>query len=98
MMGKSYEEIAQTGAFIRYHYQPLTSIHLHSDLVAELGPNASIQYVWIFTAAAIFVLLIACVNFMNLSTARSALSRHQPFTTRPSRTSPARRYTLTPRP
>ncbi|MCB0609851.1 MAG: ABC transporter permease [Lewinellaceae bacterium] len=72
MMGKSYEEIAQTGAFIRYHYQPLTSIHLHSDLVAELGPNASIQYVWIFTAAAIFVLLIACVNFMNLSTARSA--------------------------
>lgn len=72
MMGKTYEEVAQSGAFVRYHYQPLTSIHLHSDLVGELGPNASIQYVWIFTAAAIFVLLIACVNFMNLSTARSA--------------------------
>ncbi len=72
MMGKTYEEVAQSGAFIRYYYQPLTSIHLHSDLVGEMGPNASIQYVWIFTAAAIFVLLIACVNFMNLSTARSA--------------------------
>jgi len=74
VMGKSYEEIAtSSGAFIKYHYQPLTDIHLNSDLVAELNPNGNIQYVWIFSAAALFILLIACVNFMNLSTARSSI-------------------------
>ncbi len=73
-LGKSYNEIASSsGAFIKYHFQPLTDIHLKSDLVAEMGPNGSIQYVWIFSAAALFILLIACVNFMNLSTARSAI-------------------------
>src|SRR5438477_721027 len=51
---------------------PLTSIHLHSDKVAELGANSNIQYVYIFSVIAIFILLIACVNFMNLSTARSS--------------------------
>ena len=74
VMGKSYEEIAtSTGAFIKYHYQPLTDIHLRSNLAIELSPNGSIQYVWIFSAAALFILLIACVNFMNLSTARSSI-------------------------
>ncbi len=51
---------------------PLTKIHLQSNGVDELGPNGSISYVYIFSAIALFVLLIACVNFMNLSTARSA--------------------------
>lgn len=53
--------------------QPLKSIHLHSHLEREWEPNAHIQHVVIFLAVAIFVLLIACFNFMNLSTARSAL-------------------------
>lgn len=74
VMGKSYEEIAtSTGAFIKYNYQPLTDIYLTSNLTIELSPNGSIQYVWIFSAAALFILLIACVNFMNLSTARSSI-------------------------
>jgi putative ABC transport system permease protein len=51
---------------------PLTRIHLYSDKAAELGPNGNIQYVYIFSAIAVFILLIACVNFMNLSTARSS--------------------------
>ncbi len=73
-LGQSYEEIATaTGAFIKYNYQPLTDIHLTSNLTVELSPNGSIQYVWIFSAAALFILLIACVNFMNLSTARSSI-------------------------
>ena len=45
---------------------------MHSNKVAELAANSNIQYVYIFSAIAIFILLIACVNFMNLSTARSA--------------------------
>lgn len=51
---------------------PITDIHLYSNLDSELEPNSSIEYVYIYTAIAIFILLIACVNFMNLSTARSA--------------------------
>jgi putative ABC transport system permease protein len=51
---------------------PLTDIHLHSDRVAELGPNNDIQVIYIFSLIAVFILVIACINFMNLSTARSA--------------------------
>jgi putative ABC transport system permease protein len=52
--------------------QPLTEIHLFSNLGHDLKNRGNIKYVWIFSALAIFVLLIACVNFMNLTTARSA--------------------------
>ena len=53
--------------------QPLKSIHLYSHFEREWEPNGNIQHVYIFLGVAIFVLLIACFNFMNLSTARSAL-------------------------
>jgi len=52
--------------------QPLTAIHLHSDLGHDIRGRGDIKYVWIFGALAVFVLLIAMVNFMNLATARSA--------------------------
>lgn len=51
---------------------PLTDIQLHSNLHSEIEPNSSIEYVYIYGAIAIFILLIACINFMNLATARSA--------------------------
>jgi len=54
------------------HLQPLTEIRLHSKLRAELEPNGNIAYVYIFSAIAAFILLIACINFMNLATAQSA--------------------------
>ena len=50
----------------------MTSIHLHSNLDGELGANSDIAYIYIFSAVAFFLLLIACINFMNLATARSA--------------------------
>jgi len=53
------------------YLQPITSIHLHSNLMAEIEPNSDISYVYAFLAIAIFIILIACINFMNLSTARS---------------------------
>ena len=68
----SYEEFLGAGNYFKYQLQPLTDIHLHSDLGAEIEANGDIRYVYIFSAIALFVLLIACVNFMNLSTARSA--------------------------
>jgi len=55
-----------------FHLQRLLDIHLHSDLENELAPNGSLTYVSIFLLVAFFVLLIACINFMNLATARSA--------------------------
>ncbi|MBW8687223.1 ABC transporter permease [Chitinophaga rhizophila] len=51
---------------------PLTDIHLYSDRQGEMSANSNVQFVYIFLAIAIFILLIACINFMNLSTARSA--------------------------
>ena len=53
------------------HLQPLNSIHLRSQMIGELGVNGDIKYVYIFTGIALFILLIACFNFTNLSTARS---------------------------
>jgi putative ABC transport system permease protein len=66
------DQFKKSGNYDRYVLTPLTSIHLHSDKVGELSANGSIQYVYIFSAIALFILLIACVNFMNLSTARSS--------------------------
>jgi putative ABC transport system permease protein len=69
---KSMDEMRKSGNKLEYSLMPLTAIHLHSDRFPELGVNGNIQYVYIFSAVALFVLLLACVNFMNLSTARSA--------------------------
>ncbi|HEY1211988.1 MAG TPA: FtsX-like permease family protein, partial [Bryobacteraceae bacterium] len=65
------EGLKKSGAFLRVSLMPLTRIHLYSHEPGELGANGSIQYVYIFSAIAIFILVIACVNFMNLSTARA---------------------------
>jgi putative ABC transport system permease protein len=50
---------------------PVTDIHLHSDFSFEITPSGNVQYVYIFSAVALFILILACINFMNLSTARS---------------------------
>jgi putative ABC transport system permease protein len=72
LLGMTPEEMAKTGQYARHNLQDLPDIHLYSDLQIELTPNGSIRYVWIFSAIAGFILLIACINFMNLATARSA--------------------------
>jgi putative ABC transport system permease protein len=62
----------QDGNYYRFRLFPLLKIHLWSNALAELGTNGNIQTVYIFAAIAVLILLIACVNFMNLSTARSS--------------------------
>jgi putative ABC transport system permease protein len=69
---KDYAEYEKGGMFMQLGATPLTDIHLRSHRTDELGTNGSIQYVYIFSAIALFVILIAGINFMNLSTARSA--------------------------
>lgn len=66
------ERLESLGIVMTPFLQPLTSIHLHSNLIGEFESNSKIMYVYMFSILAGFVLLIACVNFMNLSTARSA--------------------------
>jgi len=55
-----------------FYLQPLTKIHLHSNLGYEIEPNGDIKYIYIFSGIGFFILLIACINFMNLATARSS--------------------------
>ncbi|MGV3601924.1 MAG: ABC transporter permease [Dyadobacter fermentans] len=71
-LGSSLEEVRKSGNYLVYTLMPLTDIHLQSDRTAEVNANGNIQYVYIFALVAIFLLAIACVNFMNLATARSA--------------------------
>jgi putative ABC transport system permease protein len=59
--------------FTQLHLQKMTDIHLRSHLDEELEENSDINRVYIFGSIALFILLIACINYMNLSTARSAL-------------------------
>jgi putative ABC transport system permease protein len=66
------------GKEVRYKYkvtyplQSLASIRLHSNLRGEIEPNSDIETIYIFSAVALFILLIACLNYINLSTARYA--------------------------
>lgn len=51
--------------------QKMTDIHLHSNLRGEIQANSDIRYIYISVAIALFIILIACINYMNLATARS---------------------------
>ncbi len=68
----SKEEFEKAGNKIQSSLIPLTDIHLYSKRIQEMSPTGNIQYVYIFSAVALFILFIACINFMNLTTARSA--------------------------
>lgn len=69
--GISYDEYIAAGNGYNYYLQPIQDIYLTSHLSGELKPNGNITYVYIFSIAAAFILIIACINFMNLATARS---------------------------
>jgi putative ABC transport system permease protein len=65
------EEKKASGLWYDFKLQPLESIHLRSHIGSEIRPNSDISYIYIFSAAAILILVIACCNFINLATARS---------------------------
>jgi putative ABC transport system permease protein len=69
--GLTFDEFESKGNLIRFNLQPMTSIHLHSHLDYEIEANSDIAFVYILSAIAVAILLVACINFMNLSTARS---------------------------
>ncbi|MEQ8416340.1 MAG: ABC transporter permease [Imperialibacter sp.] len=71
-MGQSMEEFLEAGGRLGYTLYPVKDIHLTSNKLGELEANSDITYVYLFSVIAFFILVIACINFMNLSTARSA--------------------------
>src|SRR5664279_3151178 len=68
-MGMSLSQFRTKGNELGFVLQPLISVHLHSNTSTELEPGGSSTYVYIFGAIALFMLLVACINFINLSTA-----------------------------
>ncbi|MEQ8574815.1 MAG: FtsX-like permease family protein, partial [Fulvivirga sp.] len=68
---KTIEEYEAAGNIHNFYLQPLSSIHLNSNLQFEMKPNGDMQYVILFSIIGIFILAIASINFTNLSTARS---------------------------
>jgi putative ABC transport system permease protein len=68
----NYDKFEKKGNYMRLNLIPLKDIHLQSNRINEIGANGNIQYIYIFSGIAIFILVLACINFMNLSTARSA--------------------------
>jgi putative ABC transport system permease protein len=73
LIGLQFDDLKKHGYAFQWILQPLTSIHLNSNLDNEIEPNSDIKYVYIFSIIALFILVIACINFMNLATARSEM-------------------------
>ncbi|HRJ28258.1 MAG TPA: ABC transporter permease [Cyclobacteriaceae bacterium] len=71
-LGLTYEQFKEQGGRYSYIVYPMVDTHLHSKLEGDPEPGGDIKYVYIFMAVGLFILIIACINFMNLSTARSA--------------------------
>jgi putative ABC transport system permease protein len=71
-MGVSIQQMEAQGGAYGYFTTPLTDIHLRPKTRDGLEPAGNIMYVYFFAGIGIFIVLIACINFMNLSTARSA--------------------------
>ncbi len=71
IMAVPYKEFLESGNFIGFMTQPLRDVHLRSDWGNELEPQGSLNTVIIFSAIAVLILIVACINFINLMTARS---------------------------
>jgi putative ABC transport system permease protein len=66
--GETYQQFIAEGNGYRYYLQPVEELHLHSNVMDEMRPAGDINAVYLFTAIAGFILFLACINFINLST------------------------------
>lgn len=71
--GNTIEELISSGSLLDYQLQPLSRIHLYSQEDYGFASEGSIQYIYTFGIIGFFILLIACINFMNLATARASI-------------------------
>lgn len=71
-MGSTFDQFIEQGNAYGYTLRPVKDIHLYSTVEDEIEAGGDIKYVYLFAAIGLFIILIACINFMNLSTAKSA--------------------------
>jgi putative ABC transport system permease protein len=71
-MDQAFGEDMPANSFLTYVLQPIRDVHLRARVESSLQPNSDIRYVYIFAAIALLILAIACINYMNLATARAA--------------------------
>jgi putative ABC transport system permease protein len=71
-MGTTLKQMQEAGGAYGYYATNIKDIHLHSTSQGDLEPGGNVMYVYFFSGIGLFILIIACINFMNLSTARSA--------------------------
>jgi putative ABC transport system permease protein len=71
-LGVKFDEFRKQGGIYAYYIYPLTDSHLRSNFADDIEPGSDIRYIYIFAGVGIFILILACINFMNLSTAQSA--------------------------
>ena len=73
-----------------FRLQPIEDVHLKSEGIGDIIPHGDIRYVWLFGGIAGFILVLACINFINLSTAKSANRAKKPWSGRPPNPKPCR--------
>mgnify|MGYP004702586573 CR=1 FL=1 len=71
-MGVSFDDLKAQGLKYQWYAQPISEIHFDTKLIMDLEPGGNRSYMIIFSIIAVFILIIACINFMNMSTARSS--------------------------
>ena len=71
-IGQPFDQFIEKGGKWDFHLQPLADIHLYSSAIPSSFTNlGDIKYIYIFTVIAFFIMTLACINFMNLSTAKA---------------------------
>jgi putative ABC transport system permease protein len=70
-LGTTWEQLVKTGLLLKFSIQNVRDIHLSTEISGGFGSGGDIKYVYIFILIAVFIILLACINFTNLSTARS---------------------------
>jgi putative ABC transport system permease protein len=72
VMKKTFSQLVKEGRGFQYALQPLAAIHLHSAHIFDFTPQGNIAYVYLFAGIGLAILLIACFNYINLTTANAA--------------------------
>ena len=71
-MGATLKQMRESGGAYGYYATNVKDIHLHSTSQGDIEPGGNMMYVYFFSGIGMFIIIIACINFMNLSTARSS--------------------------
>ncbi len=69
--GNSFENFLAQGNYLQTNWQPMQEVYLTSNFTFDVGTMGNGEYISLFTAISIFIMVLACINFMNLATARS---------------------------